>query len=314
MLLPHPSDAGGAQLRARRAQLTAPGESGPYRPAAPGPDWGEEEGDGTARQHKIHFPAAQKEVLDRHFRRNPQLSRAESVTLAAELSRVLDAHGRAAPPVTPGQVQTWFANRRKAVARAAKYAAEAAAEAAAMAQDQLAARGFAVTIDAAKVACAMRGRNTSGTTEAETMVAGRAGRGQSGDAALLLLAAEGLEEEKAAEGDGGEDAAMADAAAMLTAVEKLAPDNDDAAADGGYGAARRGRSGAVPRIKPYSPVLKRIGAAETVQLDEWWQREGAGANAAGRDPEANRACAERLGLKPEQVTAWVKRRLASLQA
>jgi len=284
-------------------------EGGAHRPtAAQGLELGEDDAFGAARQAKIHFPAAQKEVLDRHFRRNPQLSRGESVSLAAELSRVPDVHGRPAPPVSAGQVQTWFANRRKAVARAAKYAAEAAAEAAAMAQDQLAARGIAVTIDAAEVAGAIRGRNTSGTTEAETVVAGR---GQRDDAALLLLAAEGLD--GAGPGDRGADAAMADAAALLSAVEKLVPGEEGRAE--GRAPAKRGRTDgrALPRAKPYSPVLKRIGALETAQLDEWWRREGAAVNVVERDVEVNRACAERLGLKPEQVAGWVKRRVASMQ-
>ena len=93
-----------------------------------------------------HAPrAAQKAALERAFRRHSVLTKAEAVSLAAELSRCTNARGGRLPSVQPAQVHTWFANKRKALNRAARIREEAQAEAAAATQAELLARGIDVS-------------------------------------------------------------------------------------------------------------------------------------------------------------------------
>jgi hypothetical protein len=85
---------------------------------------------------------SQKAVLERAFRRRPVLSKDEAASLASELSRCTDAAGGRSPIVAPAQVNTWFANKRKALNRAARIRKEAETEATAAATAALAARGI----------------------------------------------------------------------------------------------------------------------------------------------------------------------------
>lgn len=168
--------------------------------------------------------AVQKAVLERAFRRRSVLNKSEGAVLADELSRCTDARGGRLPLVAPAQVATWFANKRKALNRAARIREEAAAEAVAQQHAQLLARG----IDVSKLP-ALPASSGRGATDAAAAARARGG-------ALLAAAAARTASEREKEREREQKAARAATMRAATAAN-LQATQLVAAGDGGAGAA-----------------------------------------------------------------------------
>ena len=165
----------------------------------------------------------QKALLERAFRRRSVLNKSEGAVLAAELSRCTDSRGGRLPIVAPAQVATWFANKRKALNRAARIREEAAAEAVAQQHAQLLARG----IDVSKLP-ALPAASARGATDAAAAARARGG-------ALLAAAAARTAAERGKEREREQKAARAATMRAATAANlqatQLVAAGDGAAED-----------------------------------------------------------------------------------